>query len=41
MYLRTTQGYGSLIPGSEYSRSLVRQGTVSKEAARRLRWMDH
>jgi hypothetical protein len=31
MYLRTTQGYGSL----------VRQGTVSKEAARRLRWMDH
>jgi hypothetical protein len=41
MYLRATQGYGSLIPGSEYIRSLVRQGTVSKEAAKRLQWMDH
>jgi putative transposase len=41
MYLRATQGYGSLVPGSEYIRSLVRQGTVSKGAAKRLRWMDH
>jgi len=41
MYLHSAQGYGSLIPGSEYIRSLVRQGTVSKDAARRLRWMDH
>jgi putative transposase len=41
MYLRSTQGYGALIPGSEYIRSLVRQGTISKEAARRLRWMDY
>ena len=41
MYLRSTQGYGALIPGSEYIRSLVRQGSISKEAARRLRWMDH
>ena len=41
MYLRSAQGYGSLIPGSEFIRSLVRQGTVSKGAARRLRWMDH
>ena len=41
MYLRSAQGYGSLIPGSEYIRSLVRQGTISKGAVRRLRWMDH
>jgi len=41
MYQHAAQGYGSLIPGSEYIRSLVRQRTVSKDAARRLRWMDH
>jgi len=41
MYPHAAQGYGALIPWSEYIRSLVRQGTISKEAARRLRWMDH
>ena len=41
MYLHPTTTYGSLIPGSEYIRSLVRQGTISQGAARRLRWMDH
>ncbi len=41
MYLRATTTYGSLIPGSEYIRSLVRQGTISAEAAKKLRWMDH
>jgi transposase len=41
MYAHAAQGYGFLIPGSEYIRSLVRRGTISKEAARRLRWMDH
>src|SRR4030043_2259127 len=41
MYLRPTTTYGALIPGSEYIRSLVRQGTISKEAPRRLRLMDH
>lgn len=41
MYLRATTTYGSLIPGSEYIRDLVRRGTISPEAARRLRWMDH
>jgi putative transposase len=41
MYLQTTTTYGSLIPGSEFIRSLVRQGTISPEAARKLRWMDH
>lgn len=41
MYLKPTRTYGSLIPGSEYIRDLVRQGTISAEGAKRLRWMDH
>ena len=41
MYLQPATTYGSLIPGSEYIRSLVRQGTISPVAAARLRWMDH
>jgi len=41
MYIQPTTTYGSLIPGSEYIRSLVRQGTISEAAARRLRWLDH
>ncbi len=41
MYLKPTRTYGSLIPGSEYLRDLVRQGTISPEGAKRLRWMDH
>ena len=41
MYLKPTRTYGSLIPGSEYLRGLVRQGTISPEGAKRLRWMDH
>jgi transposase len=41
MYLRPTTTYGSLIPGSEYIRSLVRQGKMSPEAAKRLRWFDY
>ncbi len=40
MYLKPTTIYGSLIPGSEYIRSLVRQGTISPDAARRLKWFD-
>jgi hypothetical protein len=40
MYLKPTTVYGSLIPGSEFVRSLVRQGTISKEAVRRLSWFD-
>ena len=40
MYLKPTTVYGSLIPGSEYIRSLVRQGTMSKDAAKRLSWVD-
>jgi len=41
MYLQPTTTYGSLIPGSEYIRDLVRQGTISSGALARLRWMDH
>jgi len=41
MYVQPTTTYGSLIPGSEYIRNLVRQGTISPEAVRKLRWMDH
>ena len=41
MYLKPTTTYGSLIPGSEYIRSLVRQGTISQDAVRRLRWFDY
>jgi putative transposase len=41
MYLQPTTSYGSLIPGSEYIRSLVRQGKMSPDAARRLKWMDY
>jgi putative transposase len=40
MYLKSSTIYGSLIPGSEYIRSLVRQGMISQDAARRLRWFD-
>lgn len=41
MYLQPTTTYGSLIPGSEYLRSLARQGKISPSALARLRWMDH
>ncbi len=41
MYLRSSQRYGSLVPGSEYIRSLIRRGTISAGAAKRLRWMDY
>jgi len=41
MYLQPTTTYGSLIPGSEYLRSLARQGKISSAALARLRWMDH
>ena len=41
MYLQATSTFGSLIPGSEYIRSLVRQGTITKGAAKRLQWFDY
>ncbi len=41
MSIRPTSTYGAIVPGSQYITSLVRQGTISKEAAKRLRWLDH
>ena len=41
MYLQSTTTFGTLIPGSEYIRSLVRQGTITKAAAKRLQWFDY
>lgn len=40
MYLRSSRIYGSIIPGAEFIRALVRQGTISADAARRLKWFD-
>ncbi len=37
MYLQATTTYGSLIPGAEYIRDLVRQGTIFPGAAKKLR----
>jgi transposase InsO family protein len=41
MYPKSSTIYGSVIPGSEFIRSLVRQGTISQDAARRLKWFDY
>lgn len=41
MSIKPTRTYGAIVPGSQYIISLVRQGTIAKEAAKRLRWMDH
>ena len=40
-YIKPATTYGSLIPGSEYIRSIVRQRTISLEAAKRLRWYEY
>ncbi|MFB0565299.1 MAG: integrase core domain-containing protein [Candidatus Aminicenantaceae bacterium] len=41
MSIGPARSYGLIIPKANYITSLVRQGTISKEAAKRLRWMDH
>jgi len=41
MYPRKAINYGEIIPGSNYIRSLVRRGTISKTAAKRLKWIDY
>jgi putative transposase len=41
MRIRPTTTYGAIIPGSEYITSRVRQVTLSREATKRLGWMDH
>jgi len=41
MYPHAARIYGDIIPRGEFIRSLVRQGTVSKDAAKRLQWFDY
>lgn len=41
MSIGPTRNYGLIIPRADYITSLVRQGTISKEAKKRLMWMDH
>jgi len=40
MYPRKAINYGDILPGSEFIRSLARQGKVSKAGAIRLKWID-
>jgi len=41
MSIKTASTYGAFIPGHDYITSLARQGTISREAKKRLRWFDH
>lgn len=41
MSIRAASTYGAFIPGHDYITSLVRQGTISKAAAKRLKWFDY
>jgi transposase len=41
MSIGPTRSYGLIIPKADYINSLVRQGTISREAKKRLQWMDH
>lgn len=41
MYPHQARVYGDIISGSEFIRSLVRQGTITREAAKRLQWFDY
>ncbi|MBA7520839.1 hypothetical protein ES705_12938 [subsurface metagenome] len=41
MSIGPTNKYGLIIPKASYINSLVRQGTISREAKKRLQWMDH
>lgn len=40
MLRRKAIQYGEIIPGSAFIRSLVIQGTITKTAAGRLKWLD-
>ena len=41
MRIGPTSNYGLIIPRADYINSIVRQGTISREAKKRLQWMDH
>ena len=41
MRVNQSQKFGNIVPGSDFMISLLRQGTISREAKKRLKWMDH
>ena len=41
MRIGPTSNYGLIIPRADYINSIVRQGSISREAKKRLQWMDH
>jgi len=41
MSVKQASAYGAIIPGFDYITSLSRQGTISREAKKRLKWFDH
>lgn len=41
MSVKQASTYGTVIPGSDFIISLLRQGTISREAKKRLKWFDH
>jgi len=41
MSVKQASTYGAVIPGSDFIISLLRQGAISREAKKRLKWFDH
>jgi len=41
MSVKQVSTYGAVIPGSDFIISLLRQGTISRGAKKRLKWFDH
>lgn len=41
MSIKQVSTYGAVIPGSDFIISLLRQGTISRGAKKRLKWFDH
>ena len=41
MSVKQASTYGAIIPGSDFIISLLRQGAISREAKKRLKWFDH
>ena len=41
MSVKQASTYGAIIPGFDYLTSLSRQGTISREAKKRLKWFDY
>lgn len=41
MKVNQAKQFGNIIPGSNFMISLLRQGTISRDAKKRLKWFDH